>query len=140
STLPASDVSAPLGIRIATGGMCSKESGMESNRTFIRPVLSSMRSRRRGLTKPDRSEWSQLYRSAAEMPTRSQKGAVSGNLSGCGMTEPLATGCNFRLSFQQKSALYRCQVRANGDQSLGAAWPSSFCKHPTEATSPYAFN
>jgi hypothetical protein len=29
-------VSPPLGIRIATGGMCSKESGMESNRTFIR--------------------------------------------------------------------------------------------------------
>src|ERR1017187_7648713 len=33
---PASDVSAPLGMRIATGGMCSKESGIESNRTFIR--------------------------------------------------------------------------------------------------------
>src|ERR1035438_5058423 len=33
---PASDVSAPLGMRIATGGMCSKESGMESKRTFIR--------------------------------------------------------------------------------------------------------
>src|ERR1039458_10317000 len=35
STFPASDVSAPLGIRIACGGMCSKESGMESNRMFI---------------------------------------------------------------------------------------------------------
>jgi hypothetical protein len=29
-------VSAPLGMRMACGGMCSKESGMESNRTFIR--------------------------------------------------------------------------------------------------------
>jgi hypothetical protein len=28
-----------IGHRIATAGMCSKESGMESNRTFIRPVL-----------------------------------------------------------------------------------------------------
>src|SRR5207249_8235711 len=39
STLPASDASAPFGIRIATGGMCSKESGIESRRTFI-PVTS----------------------------------------------------------------------------------------------------
>src|ERR1700686_4074230 len=34
--VPANDVSAPLGIRMPTGGMCSNESGMESNRTFIR--------------------------------------------------------------------------------------------------------
>jgi hypothetical protein len=45
----ANDVSAPLGMRMACGGMCPKESGMESNRTFIRAVLiASMRSRRRG--------------------------------------------------------------------------------------------
>src|SRR5262245_53789976 len=35
STLPASDAKAPFGIRIATGGMCSKASGIESKRTFI---------------------------------------------------------------------------------------------------------
>jgi hypothetical protein len=29
-------VSAPLGRRIATVGMCSKESGMDSSRIFIR--------------------------------------------------------------------------------------------------------
>jgi hypothetical protein len=29
-------VSAPLGMRIATGGICSKESGMESNRMFMK--------------------------------------------------------------------------------------------------------
>ena len=36
STLPASDVNAPFGIRIPTGGMCSNESGIESNRMFMR--------------------------------------------------------------------------------------------------------
>ena len=35
STLPASEVSAPFGMRIATGGMCSNESGIESRRTFM---------------------------------------------------------------------------------------------------------
>jgi len=35
--LAASDVSAPFGIRMATGGMCSNESGIESNRTFNLP-------------------------------------------------------------------------------------------------------
>src|ERR1700682_2113683 len=34
--LPASDASAPLGIRTTIGGMCSKESGIESSSTFIR--------------------------------------------------------------------------------------------------------
>ena len=34
SMLPASEARAPFGIRIATGGMCSKESGIESSRTF----------------------------------------------------------------------------------------------------------
>src|ERR1700685_3409989 len=33
--LPASDVNAPFGIRTATVGMCSNESGIESNRIFI---------------------------------------------------------------------------------------------------------
>jgi hypothetical protein len=33
--LPASDASAPFGIRMAAAGMCSKESGIESRRTFI---------------------------------------------------------------------------------------------------------
>jgi hypothetical protein len=36
STLPASEASAPLGMRMPTGGMCSKESGMESSRMFMR--------------------------------------------------------------------------------------------------------
>jgi len=31
--LPASDASAPLGIRIATVGVCSNESGIDSSRT-----------------------------------------------------------------------------------------------------------
>src|SRR5262245_50389226 len=35
STLPASDASAPFGIRIATGGMCSNESGIDSSSTFM---------------------------------------------------------------------------------------------------------
>ena len=35
STLPASDASAPFGMRIATGGMCSNESGIDSSRTFM---------------------------------------------------------------------------------------------------------
>ena len=34
SMLPASDASAPFGIRIATGGVCSNESGIDSSRTF----------------------------------------------------------------------------------------------------------
>jgi len=33
--LPASDASAPFGIRMATVGMCSNESGIESSRTFM---------------------------------------------------------------------------------------------------------
>jgi hypothetical protein len=38
SRLPASDDSAPFGIRIATDGMCSEESGIENSRTFtVRP-------------------------------------------------------------------------------------------------------
>ena len=36
STLPASEVSAPFGIRMATVAMCSKESGMASRRTRMR--------------------------------------------------------------------------------------------------------
>ena len=35
STLPASEVKAPLGMRMATGAMCSKESGIERRRTFM---------------------------------------------------------------------------------------------------------
>ncbi len=35
SRLPASDDSAPLGMRIATDGMCSNESGIESSSTFM---------------------------------------------------------------------------------------------------------
>src|SRR5687767_8209537 len=34
-TLPASDASAPLGIRIVRAGVCSNESGMENRRTRI---------------------------------------------------------------------------------------------------------
>src|SRR5580704_5438946 len=37
STLAASDASAPFGMRIATGGMCSNESGIEKRRTFMTP-------------------------------------------------------------------------------------------------------
>ena len=33
--LPASEVSAPFGMRIATVGMCSKESGIERRRMFM---------------------------------------------------------------------------------------------------------
>ena len=34
---PASEASAPFGIRIATGGMCSNESGIDKSRTFMAP-------------------------------------------------------------------------------------------------------
>src|ERR1043165_5604981 len=34
--LPARDASAPFGIRIATGGMCSNQSGIDSSSTFMR--------------------------------------------------------------------------------------------------------
>src|SRR5215470_6415168 len=37
--LPASDASAPFGMRIATDGMCSNESGIESSRTFMGKLL-----------------------------------------------------------------------------------------------------
>jgi hypothetical protein len=33
--LPASEVSAPFGIRIPTGGMCSNESGMDKSRIWM---------------------------------------------------------------------------------------------------------
>src|SRR5690348_2043858 len=36
---PASEVRAPLGMRTATTGICSKESGMESSRMFILKLL-----------------------------------------------------------------------------------------------------
>src|SRR5262249_2927764 len=39
STLPAREVRAPLGIRMATGAMCSNESGIERRRTFTATVL-----------------------------------------------------------------------------------------------------
>ena len=39
STLPAMDASAPLGIRTTIDGMCSKESGIESNSTFMRSLI-----------------------------------------------------------------------------------------------------
>jgi hypothetical protein len=35
STLPASEASAPFGMRMATGGVCSNESGIDSRRTFM---------------------------------------------------------------------------------------------------------
>jgi hypothetical protein len=35
--LPASDASAPFGIRIASGGVCSNESGIDKSRTFTGP-------------------------------------------------------------------------------------------------------
>src|SRR5258705_390586 len=35
STLPASDARAPFGMRIATAGMCSNASGIESSRMFM---------------------------------------------------------------------------------------------------------
>jgi hypothetical protein len=35
--LPASDASAPFGIRIVSDGVCSNESGMENSRTFMTP-------------------------------------------------------------------------------------------------------
>src|SRR3989442_6633051 len=60
STLPANEARAPFGIRIATGGMCSKESGIESSRTFtatsVRCGLSAGRKERRtfGRTVPPR--------------------------------------------------------------------------------------
>ena len=34
-TFPANEASAPLGMRIATDGMCSNESGIDSNKMFI---------------------------------------------------------------------------------------------------------
>ena len=37
STFPASELSAPVGMRTVTGDMCSNESGIDSSRTFIRP-------------------------------------------------------------------------------------------------------
>src|SRR5262245_56403789 len=42
STLPASEVRAPFGMRMATAGMCSNESGIENSSTFIgsRPARS----------------------------------------------------------------------------------------------------
>ena len=39
STLPASDASAPLGMRMATGAMCSNESGIDSRSTRMRRSL-----------------------------------------------------------------------------------------------------
>src|SRR3954451_22981958 len=39
SVLPASEVRAPFGMRTAIGGMCSKESGMESKRIFTAEPL-----------------------------------------------------------------------------------------------------
>src|SRR6185369_7660950 len=36
--LPASEDSAPLGIRMATVGMCSNESGIDSSRTFTQAL------------------------------------------------------------------------------------------------------
>ncbi len=36
STLPASEVRAPFGMRTALAGMCSNESGMDISSTFIR--------------------------------------------------------------------------------------------------------
>ena len=41
STFPASDVRPPLGMRTATVGMCSNESGMASRSTFKRGSLGS---------------------------------------------------------------------------------------------------
>ena len=37
STFPANDASAPLGIRIASGGVCSNESGIEKRRILMGP-------------------------------------------------------------------------------------------------------
>jgi hypothetical protein len=48
STLPAIDVKPPFGIRIASAGMCSNESGIESNSTFTDLALSLSLSRLAG--------------------------------------------------------------------------------------------
>src|SRR5262249_17977335 len=65
STFPASEARAPLGIRIATGGMCSNESGIDSNKIFIGcSVLPAA-------LKPDRARHRlQVKRRVAEIETR----------------------------------------------------------------------
>src|SRR5262245_41615809 len=52
SRLPAREVSAPLGMRIATGGMCSNQSGIDRSRTFTASLLSRV-SRRRNASDRD---------------------------------------------------------------------------------------
>ena len=54
STLPASDASAPFGIRIVTGGVCSNESGIERSRTFIGTPRCPARPRGRAATSRQR--------------------------------------------------------------------------------------
>src|SRR5262245_22907029 len=49
STLPASEVRAPFGMRMATAGMCSNESGMENSSTFIGSCPDRSRQQRQGL-------------------------------------------------------------------------------------------
>src|SRR5205085_9967206 len=64
STLPASDASAPFGMRMATAGMCSNESGIDSKRMFI--AGAPFRSRVRAICKLDVQ---QFMRAAARMQT-----------------------------------------------------------------------
>ena len=84
STLPASDASAPFGIRIVSDGVCSNESGIESRRTLHAVTLRASESPASGVRSP-RAVPSSLVRLSADRRSlpRATRSSPSAGAASC---------------------------------------------------------